>query len=103
MAEHNNLACQQQYFIFLANVVDTDLVRYLPLDIINGLVESLQHIEAVTSIHDFDMESITQNHLPFFRKILNVEGLELIENRLYSRRKNEDKALIKAVVAKANL
>lgn len=62
---HNNLWCWQNSCPFQANVPDADLDIYNQPCIISGLVESFQHAESATPVHDSYMAITTQHFLPF--------------------------------------
>lgn len=53
---------------------------------------------AATPVHDSDMVVIVQHHLLFFGTLQKLEGIEHMENKLYSGDRDEVKAVIKAVI-----
>lgn len=83
VAEHNNLARSQQLSIFCADVADPDLVRYLLLGHVTGLMERSQHADEVTPVLKSGMEVITQQVSSFFGIIQKIKGVEKLANRLY--------------------
>lgn len=53
-SEHNNVACRQQFFIFLADKAEASLFKHGLHDHVVGLGERCQHLEAVMLFQDSD-------------------------------------------------